>query len=102
MMLTVFRSRMKSDLKPEQLKELMQMDSRMGALARTIPGYVSHKAFGAQDGERVVIVEFESEQAQLVFARHPEHLEAIKMGKNVLLEYSVQVCSLQREMRPQK
>lgn len=102
MLLTVFRSRMKLDLKPEQLKELMQMDSRMGALARTIPGFISNKAFSAADGERVVVIEFESEHAQLTFARHPEHLEAIKMGANVFQEYSLQICSVQREIRPKK
>lgn len=102
MMLTVFRSRLKSDLKPEQLQQLLQMDERIGALARTIPGYISHKGFGAADGERVVIIDFESEQAQLVFARHPEHLAAIKMGREVFHEYSVQVCSVLREMGPMR
>ncbi len=36
----------------------------MSALARTMPGYISHKCFLAEDGERVTIVEFESEVAQ--------------------------------------
>lgn len=100
MILTVFRSRLNPNLKPAQLQELMQMDGSMSALAKTMPGYISHKAFAATDGERVVIVEFESEPAQLAFARHPAHLEAIQMGRQggVLLEYCVQVCNVQREM----
>jgi heme-degrading monooxygenase HmoA len=98
MVLTVFRSRVKSDLQPEQLQEYLQMLGRMSVLAKTMPGYISHRGYGAEDGERVVIVEFESEQAQEAFAYHPQHLEAMKLGrKSIYLEYSVQVCSVQRE-----
>jgi heme-degrading monooxygenase HmoA len=93
MVITVFRSR----VKPEAQKEYMQWASRMGELARSMPGYLSHKGFVADDGERVTIVEFESEEAQRAWAVHPEHVAAKKKGrKDFYLEYRVQVCVLQR------
>lgn len=49
MVITVFRSR----VKPEAQKEYMQWASRMGGLAKSMPGYLSHKGFVADDGERV-------------------------------------------------
>ncbi|MES2069069.1 MAG: antibiotic biosynthesis monooxygenase [Pseudomonadota bacterium] len=103
MILTVFRSRLKSDLKPEQLQKFMQMFGRMSALAPTMPGYISHKGFGSEDGERVVIVEFETEEAQLAFASHPAHQEAIELGvQHAFLDYSVQICNVQRVATPQR
>ena len=94
MVVTVFRSR----VKPEAQQEYLQWAARMSALAKKIPGYISHKGFAAEDGEKVTIVEFESEQAQDVWSRHPEHVEAkIKGRKDFYLEYRVQVCSLQHE-----
>jgi heme-degrading monooxygenase HmoA len=96
MIVTVFRSR----VKPEMLPEYMQWVRRMGELARTMPGFISHKGFFADDGERVTIVEFESEEAQKAWARHPEHVEAQKKGrKDFYLEYSVQIGTVQRETR---
>jgi len=35
----------------------------MGELARSMPGYLSHKGFVADDGERVTLVEFDLFQA---------------------------------------
>jgi len=94
MVITVYRSR----VKPEAQKEYMQWASRMGELAKSMPGYLSHKGFVADDGEKVTIVEFESEEAQRAWAVHPEHAEAKKKGrKDFYLEYRVQVCVLQRE-----
>ena len=94
MVVTVFRSRVKA----ESQKEYAEWAGRMSALAKTMPGYVSHKGFVAEDGERVTIVEFESEEAQRAWARHPEHIEAQKKGRqDFYLEYRIQVCQVQRE-----
>lgn len=77
MVVTVFRSR----LKPEAAQEYAQWASRMSALAQAMPGYISHKGFVAEDGERVTIVEFESDEAQRAWSIHPQHLEAKKRGR---------------------
>jgi heme-degrading monooxygenase HmoA len=94
MIVTVFRSR----VKPEAQQEYMQWASRMGAIAKQMPGYISHKGFVAEDGERVTIVEFESEEAQRAWSLHPEHLDAKKKGrKDFYIEYRVQICGVQRD-----
>ena len=94
MIITIFRSR----VNPDAQEEYMQWAARMSELAQKVPGYISHKGFQAQDGERVTIVEFESEAAQQAWRLHPEHVEAQKKGRtDFYLEYRVQVCSVQRE-----
>jgi heme-degrading monooxygenase HmoA len=94
MVLTIFRSR----LKPENQQEYYEWAGRMSALAKTMPGYVSHKSFTHEDGERVTIVEFADEESQRVWATNLEHVEAKKKGRtDFYLEYKLQVCSVQRE-----
>jgi heme-degrading monooxygenase HmoA len=94
MIVTVFRSR----LRPESLDEYGTWAARMSELARTMPGYVSHKSFTAEDGERVTIVEFESAEAQRAWALHAEHVQAKQRGRAAFYgEYKLQVCSVVRE-----
>ena len=69
----------------------------MGELARSIPGYVSHKGFVAEDGERVTIVEFETEDGLREWSRHAEHRKAKKSGvESFFSEYKFQICSVIR------
>ncbi len=94
MIVTVFRSRVRAEVQ----EEYMQWVGRMRALATEMPGFVSHKAFVAEDGERVAIVEFESEDAQRAWRLHPEHVAAQKKGRNdFYVEYRVQVCRVLRD-----
>ena len=65
MIVTIFRSR----LNPAAQEDYARWAARMGELAQQMPGYISHKGFVAEDGERVTIVEFESEQTQRVWSR---------------------------------
>lgn len=95
MIVTVFRTRLNPD--PVALHEYQQMAARMAGLAQTMPGYISHKGFAAEDGERVTIVEFESEEGMRAWATHPEHVAAMKLGRqSFYTEYSSQVCTVQR------
>jgi len=94
MIITVFRSR----VKPESLKEYSTWAAGMSELARKMPGYISHKGFAADDGERVTIVEFESEETLRAWSLHPEHVEAKKKGRaSFYSEYRVQICEVQRD-----
>ncbi len=69
------------------------MAKEMSELARRIPGYVSHKGFVADDGERVTIVEFESEEALHEWKVHPRHLEAKKLGfTKFFSDFKYQIC----------
>ncbi|PRC94603.1 antibiotic biosynthesis monooxygenase family protein [Solimicrobium silvestre] len=94
MIIVIFRSRLNLELQAEY----MEWAKRMSSLAEKIPGHISHKGFVAQDGERVTLVEFETEEAMKIWARHPEHVAAKKKGRNSFFsEYNVKICTLDRE-----
>jgi heme-degrading monooxygenase HmoA len=94
MIVTVFRSR----LRPGLRDEYVALVTRMAELAATMPGYISHKGFFAEDGERVTIVEFESEEAQRAWRMHPEHRAAQRQGRETYYdEYRLQICEVKRE-----
>ena len=94
MIVTIFRSR----LNPGVEEEYGPMAKHMSELARTIPGYISHKGFVAADGERVTIVEFESEEALQEWRIHPEHAEAKRHGiKSFFSDYKFQICTVLRD-----
>ena len=96
MIVTVFRSR----LMPGVREDYVALVDRMVELARTMPGYISHKGFFADDGERVTIVEFEHDEGMRAWRMHPEHRAAQKQAREVFYEsYSVQVCELKREAK---
>ena len=96
MILTVFRSR----LRDENRDAYMALAPRMSELARTMPGYVSHKSFVAEDGERVTLVEFADEASQRAWARQAEHRAAQTQGReSFYAEYSLQICEVVRESR---
>lgn len=94
MIVTVFRTR----LNPGVDAEYGPTAQRMSELARNVPGYVSHKGFVAEDGERVTIVEFESEEALDRWRVDPEHRGAKKRGfESFYSEFKFQICSVIRE-----
>jgi heme-degrading monooxygenase HmoA len=96
MLITVFRSRLKPGLGDEYAAAV----DRMSELARTMPGYVSHKSYYAADGERCTIVEFENEEGLRIWRTNPEHLAAQKMAREkYYTAYHIQVCTLDRESK---
>ncbi len=93
MLITVFRSR----LRPGVREEYVALVERMNELAKTMPGYISHKGFFADDGERVTIVEFEHEEGLRAWRTNPEHIAAQKLARQkYYTEYHIQVCTLDR------
>ena len=91
MIVTVFRSR----LMPGLQEEYVALVDRMQQIAQTIPGYISHKGFWADDGERLTIVEFEHEEGQKAWRTHPEHVVAQKQGRlKYYAEYDIKVCEV--------
>ena len=96
MIITVFRSR----LKPGLRDEYVALVERMNELARTMPGYISHKGYSAEDGERMTIVEFEHEEGMRAWRTNPEHIAAQKLARQkYYTEYHIQVCTLDRETK---
>jgi heme-degrading monooxygenase HmoA len=94
MIVTVFRSR----LQPEHAAEYSECPTQMRALAEGMPGFVSFKTFRAEDGERVSVIEFESEEALRAWLEHPEQRKAQELGRAAFYaEFQIQVCSVIRQ-----
>lgn len=89
MIVTIFRSR----LRPEHSDEYVHWAAHIHDLAVRMPGFISIKTFAAEDGERVSLVEFESEEAMRQWREHPEHRAAQELGRRLFYsEYRIQVC----------
>jgi heme-degrading monooxygenase HmoA len=96
MIVTVFRSR----LMPGMREDYVALVERMAELAASMPGYIAHKGFTAEDGERCTIVEFESEEAQRAWRMNAEHRDAQRKAREIYYqEYSLQICQVTRESR---
>jgi antibiotic biosynthesis monooxygenase (ABM) superfamily enzyme len=95
MTVTVFRSR----LRPGVRDEYVALVEKIAAIARTMPGYISHKGFFADDGERVTIVEFEHEEGLRAWRTNPEHRAAQQLARTKYYTDHVQVCRLDRESK---
>ena len=96
MIITVFRSRLRSGLR----EEYVALVERMRELAMSMPGYVSHKSFWADDDERVTIVACDTQDNLRAWRMHPEHRAAQNQAReNFYTEYHVPVCELLRESR---
>lgn len=75
---TVFRSRLRADA---DARAAYSADAaRIAALARSMPGYVDHKGFTAEDGERVTVVTFADRASHDAWRDHPEHRAAQRRG----------------------
>jgi len=97
MVVAVFRAhRTEIGLGEQDLTALKQMED----LATKAPGYVSHKAYVAQDGERLTLFEWESIETLRAGAAHPEHVLTKALGRERFYEdYHLQVCEVLRESR---
>ncbi len=78
MVIVVFRSRVKASADPEYGARADELHE----IARGLPGFISFKDFGADDGERVSIHEWESEAHLKAWREHPRHREIQAMGRS--------------------
>jgi heme-degrading monooxygenase HmoA len=86
--ITIFRNR----LRPDGVDEYGPTAAEMGRLAQTMPGYVDHKSFTADDGERVTVVTFADAESQDGWRRQVDHRAAQRRGREAFYaEYSLQV-----------
>jgi heme-degrading monooxygenase HmoA len=93
MVVTIFKHRMR----PGVDKEYGADASKLLELAQKMPGFVSIKGYAAEDGEQLILVEFETEQALAAWREHPEHLIAQELGRSKYYsEYNIQVCNTLR------
>ena len=91
MIVTVFRSRLMPGLQDEYVALVEEVRKEV----ETMPGYISHKGFFAEDGERVTIVEFKDEVAQRAWRMNAKHIEAQRLGRQKYYEaYDIQACNV--------
>lgn len=96
MILTVFRSR----LNDEHRDAYEHHVATTAALAEQMPGFLGHKMFVADDGERVTLVEFDSMESQRAWSLSPAHKAAAIAGRRgFYAEYQIQVCTVERQSR---
>lgn len=97
MIVVVFRAhRTAAGLGPAYYEALAQME----AIATRMPGYISHKAYKAEDGERLTFFEWESAETLRDWARHADHVAVKKLGRDTFYaDYHLQVCEVVRESK---
>jgi heme-degrading monooxygenase HmoA len=97
MIITAFRLRLSED--PAILAEYMEWARKLNDIVPTLPGYVSHKRFTADDGERCTIVEFADMDGHDAWAQHPVHLQAKALGRRKFFtSYDIKVASVVKTM----
>ena len=95
MMVVVFRARRTAEGVGEEYRHWFL---RMSELACKMPGYISHKGYVADDGERLTLFEWESADTLHAWANHPEHIPVKRLGREKFYtEYHLQVCDVVRE-----
>jgi heme-degrading monooxygenase HmoA len=94
MILTVFRSRLNDGHRAEYDRHVQTT----AALAEQMPGFLGHKMFVAEDGERVTLVEFDTMDHQRQWSLSPEHKAAAIAGRRgFYAEYRIQICRVERD-----
>jgi heme-degrading monooxygenase HmoA len=97
MVVIVFRARRTPEGVGEEYQHWFR---RMSELARKMPGYISHKGYAAEDGERLTLFEWESADTLHAWANHSEHIPVKKLGRQKFYtEYHLQVCEMVRESK---
>lgn len=94
--LTVFRSRLRDDVTDRYFDLAADLRER----AATYAGFVEHKVFVAEDGERVTLVTFDSPEHEAAWRDDEQHRAARQEGRTSFYdEYDVAVCEVQRRHR---
>jgi len=94
MMIVLIRTEVRRDVDAPAYE---QLNARMEALVKGIPGFVSAKGYRSDDGDEISIIRFESAEALQRWREHPEHREAQRRGKEEFYAaYDVEVCEVAR------
>lgn len=99
MIVILFRSR----LTPAAGADYQSLDAELEGLVKENPGYVSHKAYQAADGERLTLVWFKDQESLRVWKTLPRHAEAQQRGRERWYEhYTLDVAEVVRSTRFQR
>jgi heme-degrading monooxygenase HmoA len=72
MIVVLFSIAMRDDA---DVDEESAASDRMWSIVSAMPGFISYKAYTADDGETIAVVRFESREALDAWKRYPEHRE---------------------------
>lgn len=98
MPITLFYSRFRDDMGEDGLAEYQQHAAAIAARSETFPGYISRKSYLAEDGERLTVVQFDSDAHQEAWRSDPVHRAAQDKGREKYYqEYRVLICEPGRE-----
>jgi len=96
MVLISFRSR----LTPAAGEDYQGLAAELDALVRGQDGYLAHKAYQAEDGERLTLVWFRDQESLRSWKMLPRHLEAQRRGRERWYEfYEMEVAEVVRTSR---
>jgi heme-degrading monooxygenase HmoA len=91
--ITVFRSRLRDDVPDEYFTLAAELRERV----EKIDGFVEQKVFVAEDGERLTLVVFETDDAQHQWRTDPVHRAAQQRGRDEFYdEYDITVAEAER------
>lgn len=94
MVIVLIRTEVRSDVDAPAYD---QLNARMEALVKDIPGFLSAKGYRSDDGDEISIIRFESAEALRRWREIPEHIEAQRRGKEEFFAaYDVEVCEVTR------
>ena len=103
MMVTLFWNRFRGDMDAATRAEYEANAKRMNEIVEQMPGYVSIKRYTDDDGERLSVIVFESEEAQQAWRHHPEHAKVQARGRECYYEwYRLMACMPQRDYQWQR
>ena len=92
-MVILFRSR----LTAEAGQDYTELAAEMDRLVHDQPGYVTHKAYLAEDGERLTLVWFRDQESLRSWKMQPRHLEAQRRGRERWYQfYEMEVAEVVR------
>jgi heme-degrading monooxygenase HmoA len=94
MVVTLFRSRLTSQAGDDYIAMSAEMLDR----AKSYPGFVAMKSFKSDDGERLTVVWWESDELQGAWRRDERHRQAQKLGRERWYHYyHIEVAEVMRE-----
>lgn len=95
MVVVLFGTQKREDI---DLEEYAARNERMYELVQQIPGFLGIKGYVSEDGDRISIARFESEDALGQWRFQPEHVETQRLARERYYEsYWVQVCKTIRD-----
>ncbi|HVO27201.1 MAG TPA: antibiotic biosynthesis monooxygenase [Candidatus Margulisiibacteriota bacterium] len=83
MVLVLFRSK----LTAHASDDYKAMADEMLARARTMAGFLDFKSFGADDGERLSVIRWESQDSMRAWTDDVRHVIAQRLGREKWYEY---------------